>query len=390
MIDTTATTSSLACYGADHRIVSINKESRLARIAWSDGHVSEFHYLWLRDNCSCSLCRHPHTLERTVDLMSLTGEVRPESAVVTEFGSIQITWLGDGHVSSYERGWLRAHCYSEDARLSKRWRPVLWDASLGDDLSAVLYDDVMVSKASLLTWLRTLHDRGIAVIRSAPVQPREVTRIARRFSRVRETNFGKHFDVVAIPEPNSNAYTSMHVSCHSDLPNWTLPPGLQLLHCLKNNVDGGENMLVDGFLVAKKLRLRNRSAFDLLTRVPIKFRYQDAETDLVHRAPMISLDEDDEIVQVRFNRSVMEVLDVPSELMEDVYRAYLAFSALVRDPGIVARYRFVPGDVLVFNNWRVLHGRDSFDPSSGERHLQGCYAETDDMLSRIRVLERSP
>jgi gamma-butyrobetaine dioxygenase len=105
---------------------------------------------------------------------------------------------------------------------------------------------------------------------------------------------------------------------------------------------------------------------------------------------MISLDEDDEIVQVRFNRSVMEVLDVPSELMEDVYRAYLAFSALVRDPGIVARYRFVPGDVLVFNNWRVLHGRDSFDPSSGERHLQGCYAETDDMLSRIRVLERSP
>jgi len=37
---------------------------------------------------------------------------------------------------------------------------------------------------------------------------------------------------------------------------------------------------------------------------------------------------------------------------------------------------------------RVLHGRAAFDPSTGRRHLQGCYVDRDQLLSRIRVLER--
>mmetsp|Transcript_27568 Transcript_27568/g.65585 ORF Transcript_27568/g.65585 Transcript_27568/m.65585 type:complete len:171 (-) Transcript_27568:42-554(-) len=59
------------------------------------------------------------------------------------------------------------------------------------------------------------------------------------------------------------------------------------------------------------------------------------------------------------------------------------------------RYKLRPGEMLVFNNRRMLHGRRSFssgpDASSeeGQRHLVGCYTNIDDTLNNYRVLLRS-
>jgi hypothetical protein len=50
--------------------------------------------------------------------------------------------------------------------------------------------------------------------------------------------------------------------------------------------------------------------------------------------------------------------------------------------------RLEPGDAWVFDNRRMLHARTAFDPSTGRRHLQGCYVDRDELLSRIRILER--
>jgi gamma-butyrobetaine dioxygenase len=50
--------------------------------------------------------------------------------------------------------------------------------------------------------------------------------------------------------------------------------------------------------------------------------------------------------------------------------------------------RLRAGDMWVFDNRRVLHSRTKFDPSSGKRHLQGCYVDRDELMSRGRVLER--
>ena len=50
------------------------------------------------------------------------------------------------------------------------------------------------------------------------------------------------------------------------------------------------------------------------------------------------------------------------------------------------RYLMQPGDLLLFDNERVLHGRAG--ESIGERHLQGCYADRDGLKSTLAVLER--
>ena len=74
--------------------------------------------------------------------------------------------------------------------------------------------------------------------------------------------------------------------------------------------------------------------------------------------------------------------------MGPVYRAYRKLAVLIRDPAFEIRVRLAPGNLVAFDNHRMLHGREAFDPDVGPRRLQGCYVDGDELLSRIRVLER--
>ena len=51
--------------------------------------------------------------------------------------------------------------------------------------------------------------------------------------------------------------------------------------------------------------------------------------------------------------------------------------------------RLKTGEIIVFNNARMLHGRRGFSfNGAGNRHLLGCYTNLDDTLNRYRVLKR--
>ncbi len=85
----------------------------------------------------------------------------------------------------------------------------------------------------------------------------------------------------------------------------------------------------------------------------------------------------------------MDAISAPPERVGALCHALRAFGAVIRDPALECRYRLGPGELLIFDNRHVLHGRAAFDPRTGGRHLQGCYLDKDQLLSRIRVLERS-
>ena len=46
------------------------------------------------------------------------------------------------------------------------------------------------------------------------------------------------------------------------------------------------------------------------------------------------------------------------------------------------------GDLIMFDNYRTLHGRTSFDPKEGKRFLKGCYIDHDSTEGKLRFLER--
>ena len=290
-------------------------------MTWGDGTAATFHHFWLRDNCGCRQCRHPDTLERILDPLTVPADLDATSVSITDAGGLRVEWFPEGHVSDYDPDWLRAHCHGENDGSHCGPVPVTWGAELSKSMPGADYDAVTGSDNALLRWLRFLRDSGVAVLRGTPREPLSVLALAGLIGPARATNFGEHFDVVSKPEPNSNAYTALGLLCHTDLPNWERPPDYQLLHCLENDADGGDSILVDGFHAAETLRLREPAAFRLLSQSPIDFRFRDRESDIRFRAPTIGLDEVGAVTEVRFNFAVMDAIDAPAGQMGALCRA---------------------------------------------------------------------
>ena len=77
--------------------------------------------------------------------------------------------------------------------------------------------------------------------------------------------YGDHFEVKVEEKPNNQAYTADGLPLHTDLPFYTQPPGVQLLHSVTAVPPdgGGRSLLADGLAVAHELRRRNPSAYIL-------------------------------------------------------------------------------------------------------------------------------
>ncbi len=358
------------------------------RVAWSAGGESRFPYLWLRDNCRCPACRDPRNGQRLFDTLDLPPDPRP-AQLALEQDTLAIRWAEEAHDSRYAAAWLAAHDLSPAGRERRRVRRRLWGAEVANALPQARWPALLEDPAVELGLLRTLGDYGFALLREVPIAPGQVAAVGDRLGHVRVTNYGRLFDVISRPDPNNLAYTALALGVHTDNPYRDPTPGLQLLHCLEAGAPGGDTVLVDGFRAAEELRRREPEAFALLARLPLAFHFADAEADLRAATPVISTDFEGQVTAVHFNNRSMAALDLPEPDILPWYRAYRRFAALLREPEGELRLRLVPGDLLIMENNRALHGRTAFDPSLGRRHLQGCYVDKDGVESRRRVLERS-
>jgi gamma-butyrobetaine dioxygenase len=184
------------------------------------------------------------------------------------------------------------------------------------------------------------------------------------------------------------ANTAMALSLHTDNPYRRPVPTLQLLHCISSSASGGETILADGFRAARLLGERSPEKLAILAGRPVRFAYRDPTTDLVADAPVVELDVTGDPVALRVNNRSMDVPTGSPRFVAAWYDAYFALLGLLGDPDAHVTLRLEPGDVLVFDNVRVLHGRTGFS-GEGTRRLQGCYADRDGLLSTLAVLERS-
>ena len=383
----------LAPYSTPKKIIAVESTPHQLVLSWSDGRKSTFHAVWLRDNCACPLCRHPQALERRYLLLDQTAPVSIAMVSLLPKGDLAVTYEADesgaGHRSYFAAAWLRHHDYGDAARRERRITPTLWHDAALKELPAFDFTAVMTTDRGLHDWLSAWRRWGATLLRNAPAEEGQVLKIAARVGPLRPTNFGSHYDVLTMPNPNASAYTAMALEPHTDLANWQSPPDCQFLFCIANEAEGGMSILVDGFGVAEKIRRENPAAFELLSTREIEFRFHDETCDIRRRAKMIDLNADGSIRSVRFNNWLRSSFDLPMEEIEPMYQALLVMWREMRNPDLYLRPRLEAGDMFILDNYRILHGRDAFDPNTGRRHLQGCYVDRDFVLSRIRVLERS-
>ncbi len=350
-------------------------------LAWSDGRNDTLHAIWLRDNSPSPQARHANG-QKLFDITELAEDVAID-AISNGGDALHIRFAPDGHEAAFDLAWLRHHAAGHPAG---SWR--LWDASLAQAMPVHHHDAVMSDDAAKAAWLRDIRDLGFVLMKGVPTEPGTLIRVAESFGYVRETNYGRYFEVRADPDPINLASTPMGLSCHTDNPYRNPVPGLQLLHCLVSENDGGESIVVDGFRAAALLREESPDDFAVLTRHKVPFRFASADTDLVARARMITLDDRGEVEEVRFNNRSIAAFDLPPDVMPEFYRAYRAFAQVLQRSDLEVGFKAGPGDLFIVDNQRVLHGRKAVG-GSGRRHLQGCYADKDSLMSTLRVLERS-
>jgi gamma-butyrobetaine dioxygenase len=364
------------------RIVLAEPENGGVAATWSDGTTSFWPAIWLRDQCPCPQCRHPSG-QRLFEIVDLPEQPQIERIAMQTDGNVRVTWTGEEHVSTYVAAFLYEHNLKTPPAAPIR----LWGADLAD-LPEGDWPSVARDPESELRWLETYHRHGFALLRNVPVRPGTVAEVGDRLGYVRTTNYGKLFDVISVPDPNNLANTALGLGVHSDNPYRDPTPGVQLLHCLVSEAPGGDSILVDGFAAAEQLRQWAPEQFDLLTRVPANFRFADKDADLQSRTPLISVDFEGRLTAVHFNNRSFAGIDVPVELVEPWYEAYRNFAQILKQPERELVFRLAPGDLLVMQNERALHGRTAFDANLGRRHLQGCYVDKDGLESRMRVLRR--
>lgn len=355
-----------------------------------DGKACRFHALWLRDNAPDAATRSPANGQRLITILDIPAETRIAEAKAGN-GAISVRFEPEGKTVTYEAAWLAAHRYDREAERSKGWTvPEIkrWDNGLQTRVPTASYADAIASRAALGNWLAAVRRHGFAVMTGAPTESGSLCKVAELFGYVRETNYGRWFEVRAEVNPNNLAYTNLGLQAHTDNPYRDPVPTLQILACLENSVDGGDSIVVDGFKVAERLQMENPKGFDLLAKHCARFEYAGAKgVKLRAKRPIIELGPDGELIAIRFNnRSSAAFTDIPFDDMADYYAAYRRFAEFIEEPAMAVSFKLKPGELFIVDNTRVLHARLAFS-GSGKRWLQGCYADKDGLLSTLAVIE---
>ena len=372
-----------------YTINTIVKKSQFIEITWLDKHISKFHFLWLRDNCPSAI--HPTANMRIFNILSVTKNIFPKNLKLNK-DILSIHWSENNHKSNFKIKWLRDHCYSLNQNKHYASPYFFWDQKLKKTFNKIKidHDKVIKNDSHLTKWLKLLHEYGFAIIKNAPIKKKSAFKILNRISHHRETFFGTPFEVINVPKPNNTAYTADALRNHTDLPYFEYAPGYQFLHCLVNDAKGGNSSVVDGFAVANYLKKNEKEVFKVLTNTYVKFKdtdYTQKATRVLHSS-LITLTKDKDFNDIRFSMAAMGTVDVDSNKMKKFYEAYYLFAKLLHSKKFKIDFRLESGDIFCFNNRRVLHGRTSFDPNSGNRHLQGYYIERDEILGRLNYFNK--
>jgi gamma-butyrobetaine dioxygenase len=342
------------------------------------------HPLWLRERCQDARSIDLYTGQRLEDPSDLDLHIGVRSVTEVEAGRYRIRFT-DGHEADFLAREILAEALLPPG--DHDCPPVrLWDGTLGEVSRAqwVAQPDDEV-KAS---WLKPFLELGFIIFTGVPTESQAVLQVGAAFGFVRDTNFGAHFDVRSIPDAIDLAYTPLFLEPHTDNPYRSPVPGVQLLHCLVNETTGGLSTLVDGFAAAEALRSQDPGAFEILTRIPVRFRFRDANTELVRSSALIEVDGTGGLQAINFSPRLDFVPLLPPPELTAYFKARQALDRLLRSPQYELRFLLNSGDLLMMDNRRLLHGRTAFDPREGLRHLQGCYIDIDGPRSVYRVLRR--
>ena len=344
---------------------------------------TEIHPIWLRERVRDDQHLDKNNDQRLFD-PSFLNNINIENAHIYK-NTLELTF-NDGVTSKFQISKLKSEFLDSESLLNTV-KQKFWDSSLRTR-PTYLFKEKFYESMEMYKLLKSFYKYGFVIVKNVPTQNNYIVKFANKIGSIRPTNFGEYFNVKSVPCPNDLAYTSLALSPHTDNPYRKPVPCIQLLHCIKNKVSGGFSTLVDGFKVAAHLRKNNPDYFKILTKVKVKFKFTDKEIILENRGELIELDEQDNFKQIRFSTRLDYVPVLKKKQLELYYKARKEISSLYNSEKFKIEFKLMPGDIMMMDNHRLLHGRTAYDANEGKRFLQGCYIDHDSSEGKLRHLKR--
>jgi len=253
-------------------------------------------------------------------------------------------------------------------------------------------------------------------VTSCPPAPSATQSLLERIAFVQHTHYGGFWDFTSSSNPTDTAYTNQPLAVHTDTTYLTTNCGLQMFHLLSHDEGtGGESVFVDGYAAAAYLRGRKPSLFNCLNRQKIlchasgntevgelensaitskgsavlcggKSRNIDVFEKMVSRRMAKVSDSKPVPVQVRWNNDDRDAQTWPSlNAIERWYKAAREWTKILKMKQFEIKIQLKPGQPIIFDNWRYLHGRTGF---TGKRRICGGYSKchTPDSFSPPRPI----
>jgi trimethyllysine dioxygenase len=353
---------------------------RALTVAINGGDATSFDYFWLRDNA-----RDPHSFDsrshqRELFTAAVDPDIRPVSAhLAGDGGALVLDWPDLDGLVQYDAAFLDEFSMINDSIAMPVARG--WDhASLDQQEVRVAYGEITGDQGIKPLMERVL-THGFAVVTGTPRNLDAVERVTNVIGYVRHSIFGGLFEFEANQDMADSAYTPKELRPHTDGTYSHDAPGLQLLLCVDYDATGGESIMVDGARIAEQLKATSPKVYDDLTRIGVTGIYKGDGAILRARRPIFRTDADGHLVQVTFNNYDRDTVRMHDDDMRALYDGIRQFDQIANDPAFQWRYTLTPGDMLVFDNWRVLHGRGAF---AGRRKMAGAYLNHEDFESRVR------
>lgn len=343
-----------------------------------------FHYIWLRDNCLCPECRHPTSFQKIYDISEAQSFPKPLS-VLEENEKLTIMWDEQPvHKSVFPISWLLIHSYDQNQKL-KSEEKILWDKAWINEHPSEYWD---AGSCNYQQWSNELLNLGFTLLGNMALE--DLDPFLSDIGPIYYTEYGRFASVKAKLAATDLGETGYPLTVHTDYPNRYNPPLMVCFYMVENSVSGGENILIDGFRVAKDFKEKCPEYFKILSETPIQFQqfYQDFQYFYQRSQPILELDRYGEVTAINFGHSHTCNWNIEFDQMEKVYEAYFAFFQELKNPNYQYSLRLKSGDCLLMNNARILHGREIFNTNSGIRHLEVAYMSWDYFIGRQNFYQK--
>ena len=348
-----------------------------------NGSKKEIHPFWLRERVNGESFVDKGTQQRLFDPTELNENIEIKDLNLSdEF--LEVSFNDGVKTKLTIQSIIKEFSNINDVKFIQK---IKWDSSLSD-FNNYEFNENIFEERKMYEALINFYKFGFVIFKKVPTKNNFIVKFANSIGSIRRTNFGEFFNVKSKPNPNDLAYTSLALAPHTDNPYRNPVPCIQILHCIENEVNGGYSTLVDGFTVTEKLKNDYPDYYKILSEIKVRYQFIDQDVFLEDWAEMIKLDENQNFKQVRFSPRLDFVPLMDRDKLNLYYSARNKISELYNSDKYRIEFKLMPGDLLMMDNHRLLHGRTSYDANEGNRFLQGCYIDYDSTEGKLKHLKR--